>query len=1199
MFRKIAGFELRYQLKSPVFWVVAVVFFLLSFALTTISQISIGLGPNDHRNGPYALAQDHMIFSIFYMFVTTAFVANVVVRDDETGFGPILRATRIGKFDYLYGRFTGAFVAAAISFLVVPLGVLLGSWMPWVDKELLGPNQLAAYVFAYGVMALPSLLLTSAIFFSLATVTRSIMWTYVGAIAFMVVWTIAGIALGRPEFEKAAAFWEPLGTGAYGLITKYWTVSERNTVIPPLAGVLLANRLFAVGLSAGFLALAYALFRFESPSQKSAGPKAARKVEALADPVPTPLGVLPAPRFDRATAWAQLVARTRLDMGQVFKSPAYFVLLALGLANAAGSLWFVTDAGRYGGVIYPVTRVLIPALTGSFTLIPIVIAIYYAGELVWRERDRKTHEIIDATPVPDWAYVAPKTLAIILVLASTLVVSLVAGIVSQLSHGYAHIELGKYLLWYLLPLTVNLSLIAVLAVFLQVISPHKFIGWGLMVLFIVASVTFGNLGFEHRLYRYGGGGLIGPITPLSDMNGQGKFWIGAWWLRAYWTAFAVMLLVLAYGLWRRGTETRLLPGLRRLPVRLRGGAGMLMAGAFVVFVAIGGFIYVNTNVWNTYRTTIDNEKWQADYEKTLLPFENTPQPKIVAMTLDVDLKPHAPSIETKGSYVLENRTGQALKEIHVRFDRDLSVKGLSIEGARPKKTFEKFNYRIFAFDTPMAPGERRKMSFITLRAQRGFPNRDQESRVVDNGTFVNNLEIAPILGMSRDGLLQDRAKRRKYGLPPEQRMAKLGDVASRQFNGLRKDADFVSSDITVATEADQTPIAPGYKVSDTVKNGRRVARFVTEAPIMPFVSIQSARYQVASEAYKGVQLAVYYDAQHPWNIDRMKTAMKRSLDYYQANFSPYQFRQLRFQEFPDYAEFAQSFANTIPWSEGMFFISDYRDPSKIDMVTYVGAHEIGHQWWAHQVIGADQQGGAMLSETFAQYSALMVMKHTYGESQIRKFLKFELDSYLRSRGGDPIDEQPLYKVENQPYVYYRKGSLVMYRLQSELGEEVVNRALRKLIAEHAFKGAPYPITTDFLTLLRAEAPADKQALITDLFEKITLYDLKTKGAVVRKRADGKFDVTVTVDAQKKYADGKGKETAASLNETMDIGLFMAEPGKKGFAAQDVVAYERRPIRSGVQTFTFTVAKAPKFAGIDPYNTVIDRNGDDNTVKVGG
>ncbi|AZS23099.1 MULTISPECIES: M1 family aminopeptidase [unclassified Caulobacter] len=1195
MFGKIAGFELRYQLKSPVFWVVAVIFFLMTFGAATIDQIRIGGGGNIHKNAPYAIANTHLILSIFYMFVTTAFVANVVVRDDETGFGPILRSTRIRKFDYLYGRFTGAFLAAAISFLVVPLAIFIGSFMPWVDPERLGPNSLNAYLFSYFALAMPSILLTSAIFFALATVTRSMMWTYVGVIAFLVLYVVAGIALDRPEYEKGAALWEPLGTAAFGLATKYWTASERNSLTPPLAGALLFNRVFVLALAASFLALAYSLFRFQS-AELSGQRKAAKKTKvAASDAAPVATGPLPTPVFDRRTAWAQLMVRTRLDMGQVFKSPAYFVLLFLGLANAMGSLWFATEAGRYGGVVYPVTRILLFPLLGSFGLIPMIIAIYYSGELVWRERERKTHEIIDATPVPDWAFVAPKTLAISLVLISTLLISVVAAVLSQVFHGYFNFELEKYLLWYVLPQAVDFILVAVLAVFLQTISPHKFIGWALMVIYIVSTITFTNLGFEHKLYNYG----ATTDTPFSDMNGLGKFWIGAWWLRAYWTAFALILLVLAYGLWRRGTESRLLPRLRRLPLRLRGGAGMLMGVSLVAFVALGGFIYVNTNVWNEYRTRIDDEKWQADYEKTLLPFENVPQPKIIAQTLEIDIQPHAPSLETKGSYVLENRTGAALKEIHVRFDRDLTVKGLSIEGARPKKTYETFNYRIFAFDTPMAPGEQRKMSFITLRAQRGFPNSGQDTRVVDNGTFVNNLEIAPILGMSRDGLLTDRAKRRKYGLPPEQRMAKLGDVASMQFNGLRKDADFIQSDITVTTVADQTPIAPGYKVSDTVKNGRRTARFVTEAPIMPFVSIQSARYRVAEETYKGVQLAVYYDAQHAWNIDRMKTSMKRSLDYMGANFSPYQFRQLRYQEFPDYAQFAQSFANTIPWSEGMFFISDYRDPTKIDMVTYVGAHEIGHQWWAHQVIGANQQGGAMLSETFAQYSALMVMKHTYGEDQIRKFLKFELDSYLRARGGDVIDEQPLYKVENQPYVYYRKGSLVMYRLQDQIGEEAVNRALRKLIADHAFKGAPYPTTLDFMAALRAEAPADKQALITDLFEKITLYDLKTKSAAVKKRADGKFDVTVVVDAQKKYADGKGKETNAALSETMDIGLFTAKPGDKGFAAKNVVLYQRRPIRSGENRFTFTVDKAPSFAGIDPYNTVIDRNGDDNTVKVGG
>ncbi|PVM85080.1 aminopeptidase [Caulobacter radicis] len=1198
MFGKIASFELRYQLRSPVFWVVAVLFFLLTFGSVTIERISIGGGGTIHKNAPFAIAQTHLILSIFYMFVTTAFVANVIVRDDETGYGPILRTTRIRKFDYLYGRFAGAFLAAAISFLAVPIAMLIGSFMPWIDPEKLGPNLLNAYLYAYFVLALPTLLLTSALFFALATVTRSMMWTYVGVIGFLVLWVVAGIALDKPEFEQAAALWEPLGTGAFSLATKYWTANERNTITPALTGALLFNRVFVVVLAGGLLAAAYGLFRFQ------AAELAGRKGEKSKATLPPPVEILPPapkplaqPRHDRATAWIQFVARTRLDMGQVFKSPAFFVLLALGLFNAAGSLWVATDADGYGGQIYPVTRALLAPLLGSFSLIPMIIAIYYAGELVWRERERRTHEIIDSTPVGDWAFTAPKIAAIALVLLSTLLVSVVAGVVSQIGHGYFRLELDKYLLWYVLPQAVDWVLLAVLAVFLQVLSPHKFIGWGLMVVYVVTQVTFQNLGFQHNLYNYGGS----PGMPFSDMNRLGAFWIGAWWFRAYWSAFAVLLAVLSYALWRRGTETRLLPRLRRLPHRLRGANGVVFGVVFLAFAGLGSFIFVNTNVWNEYRTNLDDERWTADFEKTLLRYETAPQPKITGMKLDVDLYPGEPRAVTRGAYVFQNKTGAPIKEIHVRFDRDLAVRALSIEGARPKQTFERFNYRIFAFDTPLAPGETRRMSFITERSQKGFKNSDNERRVVANGTFLNNMEIAPILGMGRDGLLQDRAKRRKYGLPPELRMARLGDVASRQFNGLRKDADFVTSDITVTTDADQTPIAPGSKASERVwKSGnqeRRTVRFVADAPILPFLSIQSARYAVSRETYKGIDLAVYYDPQHAWNIDRMRGAMKASLDYYQEQFSPYQFKQLRFQEFPAYADFAQAFAGTIPWSESMFFIADYRDPEKIDMVTYVGAHEIGHQWWAHQVLGADQQGSTMLSETFSQYSALMVMKRMYGEAQIRKFLKFELNSYLRSRGGDVLEEQPLARVENQGYIHYRKGSLVMYRLQHEVGEATVNRALRKLIADHGFKGAPYPTTLDFLRILRAEVAPDKQALVTDLFEKITLYDLKTKSASVKKRADGRFDVKLVVEAKKMYADGRGKETDAPLNEVLDVGLFTAEPGKKGFEQKNVVAMERRPIRSGTQTLTFVTPVAPRFAGVDPYNFVIDRNGDDNVVKV--
>jgi len=332
-------------------------------------------------------------------------------------------------------------------------------------------------------------------------------------------------------------------------------------------------------------------------------------------------------------------------------------------------------------------------------------------------------------------------------------------------------------------------------------------------------------------------------------------------------------------------------------------------------------------------------------------------------------------------------------------------------------------------------------------------------------------------------------------------------------------------------------------------------------------------------------------------VQRMLDAMKLSLQMFSERFSPFQFHQARILEFPAYANFAQSFANTIPYSEAIGFIAHPTDPSKIDMVTYVTAHEIAHQWWAHQLVPADQQGASMISETFAQYSALLVMERMYGKDQIRRFLKYELDRYLRARGGEVVEELPLARVEDQGYIHYQKGSLAMYWLKEAVGEAVVNRALAQLLQQHAFKVPPYPNSRDFLALLRKQAGPQHDALITDLFEKITLLDMKTTGASARKLPGGSFELTMTIEAHKRYADGKGQETEAPLDEEIDVGAFTVEPGKTGFAAESVLALERRRIRDGTQTVTLTVPQVPAWAGVDPYNKRIDRNSEDNLKAV--
>ncbi|KQS03861.1 aminopeptidase [Sphingomonas sp. Leaf357] len=1193
MFGQIARFELRYQLRNPVFWTVSILFFLLTFGSITIDQIKIGSGANIHKNAPVAIAQIHQIMSLFFMFVTTAFVANVIVRDDESGFGPMVRVTRVSKFDYLIARFLGAFVAASLAFAAVPLAIWLGSLMPWVDAETLGPNRLRDYAYAYFLLGLPSIFLTSAIFFAVATMTRSMMYSYLGVVVFLMLYIALTATLrAKPEWRPTGSYFELFGIGAFTTTTRYWTASEANAGMPAFAGVILWNRLIAIGVALVALVVAYARFSFtERGVSKRKLRRQQRTAAKLAATAPAIVDRLPPARSSQA-GWTRLIARCRFEMALVFRGPAFIVLLIVGLFNTLGGLLFANE--MFGAPIRQLTFAVIGTLEGSFSIIPLIIAIYYSGELVWRDRERGMHEIVDATSLPNWAYLVPKVLAVTGVLFATIVMSVIMACTIQLARGQTDLALGHYFAWWVLPMTVDALILAILAVFVQALSPNKYVGWAIMVVYLVATITLVSMGFEHPLYQYGSTGTV----QLSDMNGAEVGGPRAWWLRLYWGSAALALCVFAHLLWRRGTETRLKVRLRQAPRRLLGAPGAVLVGALVVTAASGAYLYRDMDVINTYRTTQDGEKRLAEYEKKYLKYATLKQPSITDMRLNVALYPDQRRMEADGRYDFVNDTGAPLSDLHVRLMDDQTRLGaVAIPGARLVMDDADLHYRIYRFATPLAPGARGTMTFRSTRWQRGLVANNDDTRVVGNGTFLNNGEFAPIFGMSQDGLMRDRAKRRKYGLSAELRPAKLED-RSAQARNLLGNAPWVRSDITVSTIAGQVPVAPGRKVADTTSGGRRTARFVSTVPILAFFSVQSAAYAEKSRAVDGTKLTVFYDPQHAYNVDRMLDAMQRSLRYYRANFGPYQFDYARILEFPGYASFAQAFAGTIPYSERIGFIADTRDPDRIDYVSYVTAHELGHQYWGHQLVSADMQGGTMLIETMAQYSALMVMKHQYGDDKIRRFLKYELDSYLRSRGGETVEEVPLDRVENQGYIHYRKGSLVMYLLQDRLGEARVNAMLRGLLDRYRFKGKPYPRSLDLVAgfLSLARNPAERQ-LVLDLVDRITVYDLKAKSAETRRLPDGTYETIVTIDAAKYYASGTGVEKEAPLADTIDVGVFDQRPGLGSFAAKDVILKERRPIVSGEQTVRIVTKRKPAFAGVDPYNFYIDRNGDDNIAAV--
>ena len=373
-------------------------------------------------------------------------------------------------------------------------------------------------------------------------------------------------------------------------------------------------------------------------------------------------------------------------------------------------------------------------------------------------------------------------------------------------------------------------------------------------------------------------------------------------------------------------------------MRSRPLAPLALAGAgAVAMAATGAYAYHNIKTLNRYETSDELEVYRADLERKYLKYETLPRPVVTKVVLDAQLYPADRRLVVNGRYELRNDTKAPLAEVHVRTgDRDVEWPRLDLAGATLASNDKKFGYRIYRFATPLAPGATATLDFTSRIWNRGFRAGSPATDVIENGTFVNNFGFAPIIGMSRQGLLSDRAQRRRQGLAPELRMAKLEDNSATVRNYIG--TDWVMSDISLTTDAAQTPIAPGNRVSDVTRGGRRTARFVSPAPILNFFSIQSAEYEVAKRNHDGVELAVYYQRGHDWNVPKMLKAMAASLDYFRASFGPYQFNYARIIEFPGYASFAQAFAGTMPYSESIGFNANTNDPDKIDFTTYVIAH---------------------------------------------------------------------------------------------------------------------------------------------------------------------------------------------------------------------------------------------------------------------
>ncbi len=1190
MFRHILSFELKYRLKKISTYIYFGIFFLMGFFILWRTSegggplrklLSAGMG-NINANAPYVLYYLITLMSHFGLLITAAFFGKAANRDFKENTYSLYFSYPIKKIDYLLGRFSGAFLSTLLVFSGVGIGALLGSLSPLVNSGKIGHLDLLSYILPYLYGVVPNVWFAGALFFSLALVTRKFFPVYTGAAA-IIISHLAGNSFLQSQNHLLASLIDPFGNiAAQGFYT-YWTAAQKNSLLIPLSGNFLLNRIIWITLGITLLVIMFKKFHFshflESKKRQSkpSQPTSKKKLEMP--------NIAVTPVFGFKNHLRQMLYTSFLEFKALVKNPYFLVILLLGII-------FIFIVGfKNVGLIrgtqsYPVTSQVLDTTKLTLYLICLIIILFGSGELVRRERDKQVQEIYDALPVPDWVPFLGKLGALILLQVLMMLIVMSSGIIIQILHGYYHFELGLYIKELLGIRLIYYILVSIFAMCVQVLVNKKFLGYIIVILFI--DDFFPSVGLTHHLWNF----ASIPAYTYSDMNGYGPFVKPIIFFNLYWTSLAVLLIVAAILFWVRGNDRGLKQRLKLAKTRLT--KSKLIAAGVSIFLCLlfGGYILYNTNILNRFESTTAIEMQKVAYEKTYKKYENLLQPCVTGINMQVDIYPYQRKVNSRGRMTLENRTGSLIRELFVQMPKKVANNNRTIPpGCFLKKSDQTHGVYIYEFHHPLEPGEKLVLDFNLEIQEKGFKNHNENTRLVHNGTFLSNLDLIPAIGYDPhfQEELNDNDKRKKYGLTPKKRIPSINDQEAKMTTPISRDAGWIDFEATVSTSKDQFAITSGELIKEWAEGKRRYFHYKTRGKILKYFSFISAAYCVKRDHWQDVAIEIYYHQGHDYNVNLMIEAIKKSLQYFTTNFSPYQMKQVKIVEFPRYELYGEAYPGVIPISEGYGFIAKF-DGSKVAYIFRVTAHEVAHMWWGHQVIGANVQGMFVLSEVMAQYSALMVTKKEYDQNKINQYIKKRLDNYLKGRARETEKEVPLALTNYETtYLHYEKGMVVMNALQDYIGEDRLNTALGKYIRKVAFQEPPFTTSLELLQCIKEVTPDGLKYILTDMFETITLYENKAVNATYKPLPGGKFLVKLKFAAHKSRADEIGNEKEIEIGDYITFGVFAAD--------NEPLYLKKHWVNSKTGEMELVVDRVPVRAGIDPYYFLVDKHTEDNVVDI--
>jgi ABC-2 type transport system permease protein len=1216
MFSTIFLHELRYWLKRPSFYIYLTIFFIASIGIASgIAGFFNNLDATSSLpklvNSPIGIYNIYNTLTVLIFFLLPSIIGVTIYRDFKSGMHELLYSYPFTKANYLFAKFfSGVTIVTSIVF-IIGIGIVIGFNLPGIDPDLVGAFNFMTYLKTYLVYLLPNILLYGAIVFAVVSYTRNITAGFIAFIVLLILQIIMATLLTNPNYESFAALLNPTGASAVDYYTKYWTVAEQNNLDLPFKGFIIYNRLLWLMVTTLVFGISYRFFSF---SQQPVPFSFRRKLKGMRS-TKSNFGSLTKVELSEVNLNFSFLHNLRttwklsnIDFKYITKSIPFIAILTVGVVLLI--LDYIGSGSFRGTFRYPVTWKMLEYSEG-YTLAIMICTFLYAGMLNQRSKIVNINLLVDATPVPNWTLLVSKLLALLKMQLVFLFALMIVGISYQTYKGYTHFELLHYVFDLFVLNFSYFMLWAFLALFVQTLVRNPFIGLFLLIIsFLILSTPLTSIiGIEQTIFKYASGSWY----RYSDMNGYGDYLSRYFIYRVYWLLAGMLLLIITGLFLVRGLphsfRQRVSIAKFRFKRKTRIGFGLLLIG----FLSMGSRIYYENNTLNTTGSEIEQFEHNVQWEKRYQKYQAYKQPRIVSVNVNFNIFPKTLNFDLVGTYTLVNKSEVAIDSVFLKYkDYPSTFKFNRPHTLVSKDTEHRFD--IYQLKESLQPGDSLELRF-TIKNK---PNTMLHGNplVLGNGTYISKSKLLPTIGYHHSSI-KDSTIRRQKELTPIDIMRHPSDTTALVNNMISNDADWIDFEAILSTSKDQIAIAPGYLQNEWLEGERRYFHYKMDSKILNIYSFNSGRYEIKKDTWNGVNLEIYYHKDHAYNLDRMMAGMKASLAYNSTNFGPYQYKQVRIIEYPaTIAGGASAFANTIPFSESHGFIADVVDTEEggIDYPFAVTVHEVAHQWWAHQVMGAYVLGARVLTESISDYVRLKTLEQRYGKSEMRQFLKYALDHYLSERGDEISGESPLMYNTGQHYINYSKGAIVFYALSDYIGEENLNKALRNFLEQHQFKGPPYATSIDLLEHIKKVTPDELKYIIKDMFETITLYENKMVAVKSTKLENGKYQVDLEFMVSKYRVDQKGNkiysdvsngnieagvgktELSLPLADYIDIGIF-SKTEVSGKKKEKEVYLRKHKITSIHNKIIIIVDQKPTEVGVDPYVKLIDVDSVDNRMSV--